>query len=224
MASPKRAQPQYDMQLLGSELEEVVDPTITERMTEMQRRFVAAYCSDPERNATRAYIAAGFRSARPAPEAARLKQHPAVAAAIQAFEANELRRIRERAGVSLLGVLTSIARCMYYDPRKVFDANGAPLPIQELDDDTALAIEGVEVLEQFEGSGEDKRFVGYVKKYKFAKRSAAQDMLMKHLNGYKADNDSKAEAVANGLVALLGEMRRSALPVVQQVNDGDQAL
>jgi phage terminase small subunit len=141
-----------------------------------------------------------------------------VAAEIERLEAELIQRMRERLGLSLERILQSIARSALYDPRKLFHADGRPKDITELDDDTAMAIEGIEVVETYAGTGEERVFTGYVKKYKLARRSAAQDMLMKHLGGYKADDDSNGAGAANALANLLGAMRRSALPIVQCVD------
>ena len=60
-------------------------------------------------------------------------------------------------------------------------------------------------------------FVGHIKKYRFAKKSAAQESLMKHLGGYIEHQKAVGEGAANTLAALLQGMRGSALPVVEQV-------
>jgi phage terminase small subunit len=129
-----------------------------------------------------------------------------------------MEQLREDVGISLASTLVSIARSALYDPRKLFKADGSPKDITELDDDTAMAIEGIEVVETYAGTGEERVFTGYVKKYKMARRSSAQDMLMKHLGGYKADDDSRGEGASNALMSLLSSMRRSALPIVQRVD------
>ena len=75
----------------------------------------------------------------------------------------------------------------------------------------------VDVLEEFEGTGKDRAVVGHVKKWKLADKSKALDMLMKHLGGFKEDNDQKA----NPLTALLARIGRSTLPVVRDAGDDD---
>lgn len=144
---------------------------------------------------------------------------PAVIEAIEHHDWLRLERAKHESGVNLAPVLVSLARTAFADPRKLFDSAGQPLPVQELDDDTALAIESIEVVETFAGAGEERVHTGYVKKYKFSKRSAAQDMLMKHLNGYAADNKGKGDAAVSALTSLLEGMKRSALPVAHEVED-----
>jgi hypothetical protein len=124
-------------------------------------------------------------------------------------------------GVDIPNVVLGIARVAFADPRKLFNDDGSPKAITDLDDDTALAIESVEVIEQYAGSGEERVFTGYVKKYRFSRRGEAQDKLMKYLNAYKEHEKGKGEALAGTVAALLGTMRRSALPVVEQVDHDD---
>jgi phage terminase small subunit len=81
-----------------------------------------------------------------------------------------------------------IARLAYSDPRKLFNDDGSPKGIHELDDDTAASICGIEVLEQYEGSGKDRKFVGLMKKYKLTPKAAPLDMASKIRGLYERDN------------------------------------
>jgi len=78
-------------------------------------------------------------------------------------------------------VLREYAKLGFFDPRNLFLPDGSPVPIQALDDDTAAAIAGLDVLEVYEGTGADRKFVGYVKKYKIASKIGALDSMAKHL-------------------------------------------
>lgn len=84
--------------------------------------------------------------------------------------------------------LREIARLAYVDPRKFFHADGTPKHIQELDDDTAAALAGMEVTEEWTGTGEGRVQTGVTKKYKLADKNAALEKAMKHLGEYEADN------------------------------------
>lgn len=177
-----------------------------------QHAFVMEYLSDIHRNATQAYIRAGYAARGNAAEvsASQLLRRPQVAAEIARFESAHQERIRERAGISLEGTLVSIARSAFADVRNLFNEDGSMKAPHELDDDIAMAVEGIEVIEFGEGVRKYR--------YKLSRRSAAQDMLMKHLNGYRADNAGKADSVVDALGALLVSMKRSALPVAQRVD------
>lgn len=102
---------------------------------------------------------------------------PEIADAIQqamSARANKLEITAER-------VLKEIARLAFFDPRKFFHADGTPIPIHDLDDDTAAALAGIDVLEEFKGSGRDRVFIGYTKKFKLTDKRASLELLGKHL-------------------------------------------
>jgi phage terminase small subunit len=86
-----------------------------------------------------------------------------------------------RTGITADRVLAEIAKLAFFDPRKFFDADGAPIPIHELDDDTAAALAGMNVFEVFEGTGKNRVFVGYTKKYKLTDKRGSLELLGKHL-------------------------------------------
>ena len=88
-------------------------------------------------------------------------------------------------------ILKERARMAFFDPRKLFDKTGRPIPIHELDDDTAAAIAGLDVLEEFETTGKVKTLIGYTKKYKLADKNASLTSLERQRGMYKADNEQK---------------------------------
>lgn len=142
-------------------------------MTPKQAAFVAEYLVDM--NATQAAIRAGYsRKTADAIGKENLRKPP-IRAAIDAAMAKHADRLE----ITAERIQQERARLAFLDPRKLFDAQGAPIPIQDLDEDTAAAIVGVEVLEQYEGSGEDRRFVGYVKKYRLAGKDPSLSALEK---------------------------------------------
>ena len=77
--------------------------------------------------------------------------------------------------------MAEYAKLAFFDPRNLFGADGRPLPITELDDETAAAVAGLDVNEQYDGTGRDRAFTGYVKKYRLADKRAALDSLARHL-------------------------------------------
>jgi phage terminase small subunit len=91
----------------------------------------------------------------------------------------------KRAGVELTRALLEVAKIAYYDPRKLYRADGTLKEPSEWDDDTAAAIAQVEVFESFEGTGDKKRSVGHTKKIKAWDKKAALELLLKHLGALK---------------------------------------
>lgn len=178
-----------------------------ERLTGRQAAFVAEYLKD--KNATQAAIRAGYSPATARQTAAENMTKPVIADAIKAATDEMLAKVQEETGITLSRTLREIARIGYFDPRKLFRPDGSPLPINELDDETAAALAGIEVLEEFEGSGKDRVFVGYTKKYRVADKKGALDMLMKHLDGYNADNKGKADSFADALAGFVGQIHNA---------------
>ena len=176
-------------------------------LTQKQRLFVAAYIGG--RNATKAAIEAGY-SAKTAKQAgSRLLTDVAIRAAIEGHQAAVVAKVQTDAGITLERTLREIARIAYFDPRRMFDANGNPKAIHDLDDDTAAVIAGLDVLEEWEGSGQDRVLVGYIKKWKLADKKGALDMLMKHLDGYNAENKGKAQPLADALAGFVSQIHQS---------------
>ena len=163
-----------------------------------QRLFVAEYLKD--RNATQAAIRAGYSADTAYSQGGRLLKHVEVQAQIEQF----VSKAEEKAGLTIERTLREVARLAYFDPRKLLNDDGSPKPITELDDDTAACLAGLDIQEQFEGSGADRVFVGYVKKYKIADKNSALDKAMKHLGLFEKDNAQKVDPFAELLAAIQG--------------------
>ena len=117
--------------------------------------------------------------------------------------------------VSVERVIREMARIAFFDPRKLLNDDGTPKGLHELDDSTAAAIAGLDVLEEFEGSGQDRVQVGVVKKYKIADKKGMLDTLVRHLGMFERDNKQKSDPLA----AVLAQMGASALPVTRTPAD-----
>jgi phage terminase small subunit len=155
--------------------------------------FIREYLRDP--NGPKAAIAAGYSAKTAASQASRLLKSVKVRREIDKADAERLAKVQAETGITLERTLREIARIAYFDPRKLFDKDGRPLAITDLDDDTAAAIAGLEVLEEYQGSGQDRELIGHVKKWKLSDKKGGLDMLMKHLGGYEVDNQQKQPVV-----------------------------
>lgn len=144
------------------------------KLTDKQAAFVCEYLVD--KNATQAAIRAGYsaKTARSIGEENLSK--PDIRAAIDAGLAD----LASRVGITAERVLRERARIAFFDPRKLLDAGGNPLPMQNLDDDTAAAIAGVEVVEM-KGGAEIPGVLSLVKKYRLAAKDTSLAALEKYL-------------------------------------------
>lgn len=159
-----------------------------------QAKFVAEYLISG--NATQAAIHAGY-----SPKTAHVigqenLRKPAIASLLSQKQVVIAERQDERlAAMELTKERTAreIARISFFDPRKMFAPDGRPLAITELDSDTAACVIGLDVLEQYEGQGDDRRLVGLVKKYKIADKNSALDKAAKILGMYEIDNSQRVD-------------------------------
>lgn len=148
---------------------------MSKKLTPKQQRFVDEYLVDL--NAAAAARRAGYSEKTARQIGERLLTNVDVQAAIQ----ERMKARQQRTEITQDAVLKELARIAFFDPRKLFNADGSPKAINELDDDTAAALAGVEVLEEFEGTGKDRVFVGYTKKYKVSDKNTALTNAMRHL-------------------------------------------
>jgi phage terminase small subunit len=130
-------------------------------------------------------------------QASRLAGLPHVSARVKELQ----EAAAARAELTAADVLRLAFRLAQFDIRKLYREDGSPVPIHELDDVTATAIQAVEVTEEWEGSGDDRVFVGFTKKYKTADRNAVLDKLFKHFGLYEKDNSQQVVPV--GVVRLV---------------------
>jgi phage terminase small subunit len=186
-----------------------------------QALFVTEYLLSG--NVTQAALAAGY-----SPKSARvigqeILQVPAIAAIVAQRQVEIAQHQDERLQAMELTearVARETARIAFFDPRKMFHANGSPKAITELDDDTAAAIGGLEVLEEFDGSGKNRVLVGYVKKYKISDKNAALERAAKILTMYGKEPTAKGDALTALLMVIAGANQSAFLPVQDtQIDD-----
>lgn len=171
-------------------------------LTLREARFVDEYLKDL--NGKEAAIRAGY-SARSAYRIAHeLLQRPVVSAAMTAAMAARA----ERTGITVDRVLRELARVAFFDPRRLLNADGTPKQISDLDDDTAAALAGMDVTEEWAGTGADRVMVGVTKKFKLPNKVEALALAMKHLGMLR----EKVEVSGpNG----------GPIPVARQLSDAD---
>lgn len=119
----------------------------------------------------------------------------------------------EKTQLTLERVILENMNVAFFDIRTILDNDGAVKPVNEWPPEAGAAISSIEVLEQYEGSGKDRVFVGYLKKVKLVEKGAALDRLMKHLGGYEQDNKQKG----NALQDFYNKISGGSLPIVHDV-------
>lgn len=159
---------------------------MAEKLTDKQKRFVAEYLVDF--NATKAAIRAGYSQNTARSIGSENLTKPDIQEAIQ----KERDRLLKRTEITQEKVLQEYARIAFFDPRKLFDDDGNPRPVSELDNDTAAALSGLDVVKEVDP---DSGVTSYTKKYRVSNKLGALDSLAKHLglfdSGRRGDADEE---------------------------------
>lgn len=157
--------------------------------------FVENYFIHNE-NATAASIATGYSAKTAGQTSFALLRKPEIAAMIAARRAE----LAKKAEFTAEEVIRSLARAVRFDPRKLYHPDGRAKAVHELDDDTALELEGIDidtVYKRVEKRVGKKTIVDYVPvskiKYDLPKKSASRDQAMKHFGLYAKDKQGAAQ-------------------------------
>jgi phage terminase small subunit len=109
-------------------------------------------------------------------EASRLERRPHIQARINALKLPLIRKHQLNAE----RVSEELARLAFFNPKSVYREDGSPIPVHELEDDTAAAVASVE-------HGKDGL------KLKFWDKNSAIDKAMRHLGMFEKDNARQQE-------------------------------
>jgi phage terminase small subunit len=115
----------------------------TTTLNARRQLFVAEYLRD--KNATQAAIRAGYNARSAKSIATENLSKPAVRCEIDKCGAQALARVQESTGITLERTIAEVAKGAFLDVRRMFNDDGSPKGIHELDDETASAMEGIEV-------------------------------------------------------------------------------
>lgn len=164
-------------------------------LTAKQARFVDEYMIDL--NATQACIRAGYSKKTADRIGPELLGKTWVAEAI----ATKRLRLEKKFEITQDRILQEYARLAFFDPRKLFDETGRPLSIQQLDDDTAAVIAGVEICQV----GNSEMGIGEILKMKIADKKGALDSVARHLGMF---NDKLNLNITDALADRLSRAKK----------------
>lgn len=153
------------------------------KLNAKQERFCQEYMVDL--NATQAAIRAGYSEKTSYSIGQENLKKPEIADRIAELKAKR----QERVQVNQDDVLKAYLKIANFDPRKLYHENGVPKRPQELDDDTAMALSGIEPSD-------------HGLKYKASDKKGALDSLARHLGMFK---DSLAVERVVKIVDLTGD-------------------
>lgn len=126
--------------------------------------------------------------------------------------------------------INALARMLVFDPRRLFDDCGEPLPPHKLDDDTALALKAIKVKKVYSGADDSRETITY--EYIGHDKNATANLLMQHLGmiGSRTpgqdSNMTDARLTGNMLVRRVTEIIQfaSSQPEAARVFENDQNL
>ncbi|WP_341215752.1 terminase small subunit [uncultured Wocania sp.] len=119
----------------------------------------------------------------------RIKERPEIQEYIKKVEAE----IVERNKVSIDECVSNLAKMMRFKLSDLYEENGTLKSIHNIPEETQIAIAELSVFEEFQGIGKDRDLIGFTKKLKTIDRKGVIVELMKHLGGYKEDNQQKTD-------------------------------
>ena len=172
-------------------------------LTPRQQRFAAEYCVDL--NAAAAYRRAGYNARGNAAEAcaSRLLSNAKVQQAIQEKEKIAAKRLE----VTTENVVRATSALAFSDIRKLFNGDGSPKSIQELDDETAAAIQSIEVGQMMS----EGKVIGRMWKIKLCDKNTAQERLFKHLGLFRKQSNPQSEVSNLTVTFVSADGRQSGL-------------
>jgi phage terminase small subunit len=146
------------------------------KLSPKAKLFVKHYRVD--RNATKAAIAAGYSEKTAGAAGFRLLRKVAIKQEIERLDAELVKEL----DLSAEWVLKRLMRRANFDVRNFYREDGTLKEVKELDEETAYALQGIEIEKLYEhfgkGQAKDK---GTLAKIKFADRDRALELLGRHL-------------------------------------------
>ncbi len=138
-------------------------------------RFAQEYCVDF--NATQAAIRAGYSEATAKQQGSRLLTYADVLRQIDSINA----AAAAACGITRERTQRQIARLAFADIGELFDEKGALKPLHTLTPDARAQVAAIEVDEIFEGTGEERRAVGVIRKVRLRDIGKALDQCIQIL-------------------------------------------
>ncbi len=167
--------------------------------------FVEEYLANG-RNGTRAYLKVFTGITNPdtaAVLATRLLKNAHVSAYLEQRE----QEIRAKYRLTTDHVIKSLSQALHFDPAKLYNEDGSLKKVTDLDEDTRMALAGLEVVEMAGAAkigGEDGVALSHVpmftKKVKWLDKNTVREQAMKHLGMFEKDNKQVGEAIRSIVV------------------------
>lgn len=132
---------------------------------------------------------------------------------ISAYIARREEELRAKYRLTTDDVIRSMSQSLHFDPAKLYNDDGSLKKVPELDEDTRMALAGIEVVEMAGGmkigGGEAVEHVPmYTKKFKWLDKNTTREQALKHFGMYEADNKQKPPMLPPVLNIVAVSVRR----------------
>lgn len=179
-------------------------------LTSKQRRFVDEYLVDL--NATQAAIRAGYSEKTARAIACENLTKPDIADAIAAA----MKERENRTHITQDRVLQELARVAFFDIRRLYNADGSMKRPDQLDDEAAAVLAGIDVIEQQTVSADEdgnmQAAPTFTKKAKVFDKMAALTLAMRHLGMLKDKIEHSGEIKTPELKLVLNGTKPARTP------------
>jgi phage terminase small subunit len=150
------------------------------------RLFAYEYLTN-KNNAAKAYRAI-YPNASPATaetEGPALLRSPQVSAFVADRQRAALQKVALTAEVKLERILLELHRILDIDPLELWTDTRTMKNLEDIPEDARRAISSMKVAEIFEGQGDARRLVGYLREVKFNAKTDASQQLLRVLGAFK---------------------------------------
>lgn len=182
----------------------------------LHERFALAYIAKGE-NARAAYLEVKphVTENTAGVEGHRLLKIPNVQKLIEKHRAE----LRQRFALTTDRVVQELARVSYFNPKRLVDARGKPIPLHQLDDDTAAALASVEISEvETRGRGKNKVVVNRLVKGRPFNKPTALEKSIKILRLYDKPPPPPPDEAGEQHVDQRDVARRMAFLLAQEAH------
>ena len=135
--------------------------------------------------------------------------------AIKALDEPIKQRILGQYEVSVERVLQELSRLAFHDLRKLYNEDGSLKPPKEWDDDTAAAVAGLEIFEEFSGQGKEREKIGETKKVKVWDKKGALELLGKTLKMFAEEVNHTGTIIVE--IVKFGDENKNPKPLVTEI-------
>lgn len=155
---------------------------MAKKLTEKEEKFAQSYVV--HLSVKQAAIDAGYSVKSAQSIGWKILQRPHIQARVSELKSVVQEKVHNRLEITTENILNELARIAFFDIRKLYDEDGRLLPVNELDDDTAAAIAGIEVAVERSTSG-SRGLLSHIHKYKANDKKGSLELLGKHKQLFK---------------------------------------